>query len=300
MYQDQNFAGQTPVTFRLCGYDLSLPSKHPLIRFHTPNSNIYQPYRDRGLRIVSTALAQLGRQGVAIDVGANVGDTAAVIASSSDLRIVCVEASDFFVQYLRVNVEHHFRDRAEIRHTFISAKAGDPGQALLHWGGTARPIDRPFSESSGVVPIGDFLAEFSDVALLKIDTDGFDLVLIEGALEARPRATFPIYFELEITSSQPDEVRAAAERGRAFFQRVVEAGYQRAFVWDDPGRFYGLIDLSDNAAVTNLLNYLTQVGHRPVWGFDICLVSDADAQLSETIANLVSADMVLPLNLPPI
>ena len=298
MYQAQGFAGQVPVSFRFCGYDLVVPSKHPLIGFHTPNSNIYQPYRDRGSGIIATALAQLGRRGVAIDIGANVGDTLAVIASNSDLKVICVEASDFFVQYLRVNVDRHFKDRAEIRHSFVAAKPDDRGHALLHWGGTARPIDRPFSESSTVVPIRRLLAEFSEVALLKIDTDGFDLAIIEACLEEQPgpAPTFPIYFELEITSDQPSEVRAAAERGQAFFNQVVNAGYRRAFVWDDPGRFYGLIDLADDAVVTNLLNYMTQVRHRPVWGFDIALVCDADVSLLQAIAKLTSMDMAIELD----
>ncbi len=296
MYQDQSFAGQVPVSFHFCGYDLTVPSKHPLIGFHTPNSNIYQPYRDRGLGITAAALAPLGRQGVAIDIGANVGDSLAVIASNSDLKVICVEASDFFVQYLRVNVDRHFKDRAEIRHAFVAAKPDDRGKALLHWGGTARPIDRPFSESSTVVPIGGLLGEFSDVALLKIDTDGFDLALVEACLEAQPAPIFPIYFELEITSKQPNEVRAAAERSQAFFNRVASAGYRRAFVWDDPGRFYGLIDLADGAVVTNLLNYMTQVRHRPVWGFDICLVHNTDGPLLQAITQLVSKDMAIALD----
>jgi len=296
MYQDQRFAGQVPVSFDFCGYNLMVPSKHPLIAYHTPNSGNYQPYRDRGLGIIAMALAQLGRQGVAIDIGANVGDTLAVIASNSDLKIICVEASDFFVQYLRVNVDRHFKDRAEIRHSFVAAKPDDRGQALFHWGGTARPIDRPFSESSSVVPIGRLLSEFSEVALLKIDTDGFDLAIIEACLEAQPAPTFPIYFEMEITSNQPGEVRAAAERSQAFFDRVVNAGYRRAFVWDDPGRFYGLIDLADDAVVTNLLNYMTQVRHRPVWGFDIALVCDADVSLLQAIAKLTSMDMAIELD----
>lgn len=296
MYQDQRFAGQVPVSFQFYGYDLTVPSKHPLIAFHTPNSGNYQPYRDRGLGVIAAALAQLGRQGVAIDIGANVGDTLAVIARNSAFKVVCVEASDFFAQYLRVNVERHFKDRAEIRHCFIAAKPDDPGQALFHWGGTARPIDRPFSESCAVIPIGRLIAEAGAVALLKIDTDGFDLALIEACLETRPAPTFPIYFELEITSNQAHELRAAAQRSQAFFHRTVQAGYRRALVWDDPGRFFGLIDLAEAGAVTNLLNYMTQIRHRPVWGFDIALIHDSDTSLLQGAAKLISADMAIPLS----
>src|SRR5262249_47994713 len=149
--------------------------------------------------------------------------------------------------------------------------------------------DKPFSESGTVISIRRLLAEFGDIALLKIDTDGFDLAIVEACLEteAGPAPTFPIFFEMEITSDQPGAVRAAAERSKAFLGRVVGAGYRRAFVWDDPGRFFGLVDLADGGVVANLLNYMTQVQHRPVWGFDICLVCDADISLLQAIAKLI-------------
>lgn len=296
VYMQEGFADQVPVDFELHGYELSVPSGHILLQFHTPGSNVFQPYREQGLALVATALARLHRRGVAVDIGANVGDTLALIARSSTLDILCVEPSDYFLPYLRHNVARHFSERATVVDCYITAHDDDPGRALFHWGGTAKPIDgAPYSEHGSVVPIGRLVGQAGEVALLKIDTDGADLEIVEGCLDARS-PTFPIYFELEITTPDPDEARTACAQAQRFFAHAVEAGYRTAFVWDDPGRFYGRLDLSTDATVRNLLNYLTRLRHRPVWGFDICVVHESDSAMARELSNLISDDLFVRLD----
>lgn len=290
----EGFADQVPVTLAFHGYELTVPSGHVMRQFHTPGSGIYQPYRERGLAQVSVALEQLHRTGAAIDIGANVGDTLAVIARHCGLDILCVEPSDFFSAYLQQNVDRYFADRASVVDWYVTAQDDEPGKALFHWGGTAKPTDEPRSDGGRVLSIGQLVDEVGDVALLKVDTDGADLAIVEGCLASRA-PTFPIYFELEITTSDVDEARAACTRARQFFTRVVEAGYRHAFVWDDPGRFYGRVDLSAENTVPNLLNYLTQIQHRPIWGFDICLVHDSDAALYTQLSTVVSDGLLVRL-----
>jgi FkbM family methyltransferase len=294
-YMSEEFATQVPVRFELHGYELAVPSRHVLLRYQAPGSDEYQPYREQGLIQVVTALEQLHRRGVAVDVGANIGDTLAIIARYGTLDIFCVEPSDFFLPYLRHNIARHFADRAKAADWFITAHDDEPGQALYHWGGTAKPIDRPYSELSAIMPIGRLFSEVTDVALLKVDTDGGDLAIIEGCLDVQA-PTFPIYFELEITTADQGEAKASCTRAQRFFSRMTDAGYQQAFVWDDPGRFYGRIDLSADMAVKNLLNYLTQLRHRPIWGFDICLTHNSDSAMKETLSKLISEDLSIPLD----
>jgi FkbM family methyltransferase len=275
-YMNEGFANQVPIKFELHGYELAVPSRHVLLQYHAPGSGGYQPYREQGLIQVVTALEQLHRRGVAVDIGANIGDTLAIIARYSELDALCVEPSDFFLPYLRHNIACHFADRAKAVDWFITAHDDEPGRALYHWGGTAKPIDRPCTEHSAVMPIGRLFSEASDVALLKIDTDGADLAIIEGCLDAQG-PTFPIYFELEITTSDPGEAKTSCER-------------------DDPGRFYGRIDLSADMPVKNLLNYLTRLRHRPIWGFDICLTHNSDSAMTETLSKVISQDLSVPLD----
>lgn len=293
-HMQAGFAMQVPVDFNLHGYELTVPSGHVLLQFHSPGGGLFQPYREQGLAEVVTALERLGRRGVAVDIGANVGDTLALIARYSTLDVLCVEPSDYFLKYLRENVARHFADRATVADCYVTAHEDEPARALFHWGGTATPIDGPYTEQGSVVPIGRLVSEAGDVALVKIDTDGTDLALVGGCLDL-PAPAFPIYFELEITTPDRAEATAACTRARQLFARLVQAGYRRAFVWDDPGRFYGRLDLSAEPPVTNLLNYLTHIRHRPVWGFDICVVHDSDSPLAETLSSVISEDLSLPL-----
>ncbi|MEU0503164.1 FkbM family methyltransferase [Nocardia sp. NPDC005998] len=232
---------------------------------------------------------------MAVDIGANVGDTLAIIARHSALDVICVEPSDFYLPYLRHNVTRHFAGRARVLDWFVTARDDEPGRALFHWGGTAKAINQSYSESGTVASIGRLIADAGEVALLKIDTDGADLSIIEGCLDAH-QPTFPIYFELEKTNPKPDKVGAFCAQAQRFFSRVVAAGYRQAFVWDDPGRFYGRLDLSADMTVKNLLNYLTQLRHRPIWGYDICLVHDSDTALSKQLSALISEDQFVPLD----
>jgi len=294
-YMREEFASQVPVTFELHGYELAVPSRHVLLRYHAPGGDGFQPYREQGLIQVVSALQQLHRRGVAVDIGANVGDTLAIIARYSALDVLCVEPSDYFLPYLRHNIARHFADRARVLDWFITARDDEPGRALYHWGGTARPVDGPYSENGTVAPIGRLVGEAGDISLLKIDTDGADLAIIEGCLEAQA-PTFPIYFELEIPTADRREARASCARAQRFFSRMADAGYRQAFVWDDPGRFYGRIDLSADMTVKNLLNYLTRLRHRPIWGFDICLTHNGDSVMTEALSKLISEDLSIPLD----
>jgi len=290
----EGFDSQTPVEFELHGYELSVPSGHVLLRFLTPGSGLFQPYRERGLALVATAIDRLHRTGVVVDIGANIGDTLAIIARHCELNVLCVEPSEYFLPFLRQNVERHFAGRATVEDCYVTARVDEPRRELMHWGGTANPIAGSRSEHGSVVPISRLVSEASNVALLKIDTDGADLDLVEGCLSLQ-KPTFPIYFELEITTGDPDDARAACARAQRFFSHSVDAGYRRAFAWDDPGRFYGCLDLSDDFTVSNLLNYLTHLKHRPIWGFDICLVHDSDTEFFSQVSDLLSKDLLVPL-----
>ena len=83
------------------------------------------------------------------------------------------------------------------------------------------------------------------------------------------------------------------ERGLTLAVTALE---RRAFVWDDPGRFYGRLDLSDEMTVTNLLNYLTQLRHRAVWGFDICAVHESDSAMAGELSAVISEGLLVPLD----
>jgi FkbM family methyltransferase len=294
MLGEKGFADQHPVEFPVANYPLSLPSNHPLTWLLDPHSPRGQPYREAGLIYTVQALEALGRTGTAIDIGANVGDTCAIIHRLSRLSILCIEASDFFFPYLQTNIRRHFAARAVAHQRFVVARPEDLPTGLYHEHGTARPVADPPTESCGALVMAELLEMADPVALLKIDVDGLDLELVDAALAHRqPR--FPIYFEIEMHGATLDKVRAYGAQAQLLFARAAAAGYDMAWLWDDRGRFYGRIDTADSAALANALNYMGHFQQRPVWGFDVCLVHRDDGALAAELARRLSVNAVVPL-----
>ena len=287
------FSDQQTVEFNIAGYALKLPSKHPLLEFLNPQSRQFQPYRESGLIKTVQALERLGRKGTALDIGANVGDSCAVIHRHGGLRIVSLEPSDFFFGYLAQNIARHFSDRATARQAFVLAKADEKPRGLYHWGGTARAVAQPFTEKSESVTISQLLADVPDLALLKVDIDGLDIELVAAALESNPN--WPIYFELEFSGNGLDEVRSHCAQALALFARAKAGGYGAAFLWDDRGRFYGQLALGDASGLMNALNYMGHFHDRSIWGFDVLLVPESDAALLGELRKSLSQDAAVPL-----
>ena len=288
------FADQVPVELTIANYPMTLPSGHPLLALLDTQSSGHQPYREAGLIRLAQALQALGRKGTVIDIGANVGDSCAIIHRLCALPILCLEASDFFFPYLEENIRRHFADRASARQAFVMAASGDAPTGLYHVAGTARPVAQPGTESSDVLAIADVLDLAGQTALLKIDIDGLDLELVAAALDhGQPR--YPIYFELELAGDTLDKVRAYGIQALALFAKAAAAGYASAYLWDDAGRFYGRLDTSDVAAFGNVLNYLAHFRHRAVWGFDVALLHRDDAGLTAELESGLAVNAVMPL-----
>lgn len=300
MYHSAGFTDQAALEFIFCDYPLLVPSKHVLTGFFDPNSPMYQPYRETGLVKIAQALQRQNRSGTVIDIGANVGDTCAILHRHCGLKIISIDASDFFFPYLAKNVERLFSDRAVARQAFVLATREETPKGLFHWGGTAKAVDVPFSEHCEAIAICDLLASVDDVRLLKVDIDGFDIEVISGAfdnigVDGHESPRFPIYFEYEFAGDDLDQIRARCVKSLEFFKKVSNAGYASAFLWDDPGRFFGVIDLRTPAGIVNAVNYMGHFRHRSVYGYDICLVHESDTAFATELSLILSNESVLPL-----
>jgi len=54
----------------------------------------------------------------------------------------------------------------------------------------------------------------------------------------------------------PEGTNRRAHKLLALSQTAISAGYTSAFLWDTPGRFYGLINLDRRGSLVNAINYL--------------------------------------------
>jgi FkbM family methyltransferase len=149
---------------------------------------------DLPLRSVASELP-LG--GVVVDVGANLGASSLTLAAHRpDLRFLCLEPSDRFFPYLERNLAPLVAEgRATLRKDFVGPP--DAG-VVLHQGTTSasavhvarRDVRHVLNEPVAPCPLDVLSENVSPVVLIKVDTDGYEVHVIESGrhviAEARP------------------------------------------------------------------------------------------------------------------
>jgi FkbM family methyltransferase len=194
-----------------------------------------------------------------IDVGANIGDTAAFVAElMPDARVLCIEGSDRYVDLLRSNV-HRLGLNAEC----VQAYCGDGGEGGFvseEESGTGRlRAVSPNPSSVRTQTLDEIVSahpEFSRPALLKIDTDGFDAKVLRGARRLLEESHPVVFFEFAESL-----LWEAGESPSTIFPMLAQLGYARARVYSHEGIAAGTFDLSDPALMSDVEGVSRDAGY---------------------------------------
>jgi FkbM family methyltransferase len=212
-------AGDPLLTWRVGGIDVLLPLSHEL-PFYRHDHPLYD-------RAIGPIAAQLG--GPVVDIGANVGDTAAEIRTHSSVPILCVEGDDRFFSLLERNAPP--LEPVELEHAFVET----PERGRVERGaGTARVVEG--DESIRTKPLARILEEharFAEPALVKLDTDGFDVPILLANLELLARVRPVVFFEYDPHLGAKPEV----------FGRLRDIGYRRMDVYENTGEYVRSVEL---------------------------------------------------------
>jgi FkbM family methyltransferase len=232
--------GDPIVRHRIGAIDLELPLSHQL-----PFYRHDHPEYDRPLARVARDLG-----GAVVDVGANVGDTAAAIREASDVPILCIEGDDRFFALLSRNATR--LGDVELEHAFVDA----PARATVRRGaGTAR-LEPGTGEvrTKALSEVIDDHPRFSRPALLKLDTDGMDLVILRANVDFLARARPVVFFEYD--------PHLGAEP--TIFQLLRDAGYRRAEWFENTGTIARTVELPAHL-------HERYVGHGGARYADVCV-----------------------------
>jgi FkbM family methyltransferase len=231
-----------------------------------------------------------------LDIGANIGDTAALLRLHGALSpIICVEPSERFAAYFVQNARHNARlfERITLERCFV----GNPDDRLqlVEHQGTASP-QRMSRESRhddrGPVPLVRRLGEVAEchgpAGLVKIDTDGYDADVLESDLEYLGRARPFIWVEVTPTS------HADVHRWLNLSRSLASLGYREALIFDNFGHFIitltGL-DAGGLAQLGELLRYVTLVrrGRAVIHYLDVCFVPTDMNELADAFRARLAA-----------
>jgi FkbM family methyltransferase len=202
--------------------------------------------------------ARSGKDVMVIDVGANVGDTYALLDPATSARFLCVEGNPKFHKLLMENTS---KARNVIVHCgFVGDRNSAVGaEVVTQAHGTSYLA--PEGEAIGgkrepcvtVLTLDCLVSRYPGcrgVDLLKIDTDGYDYKVLRGARQTILGARPIIVFELS-----PPYIMAQGEDVLSVFRFLRELGYRKALFYDNTG--YPLVELSTDAIreISGLVGY---------------------------------------------
>ncbi|MBV9988528.1 MAG: FkbM family methyltransferase [Chitinophagaceae bacterium] len=252
-------------------YFVDMPGNNPQISNYK-----YEPQVNSQLGRLSACIAAKYPELTVIDVGANVGDTIAVIKTAMDLPVIGIEGDDISYKFL----ERNTRQFSGV--TIIKEFLGEKKQTLkveLEKGGwnttlvpsettgkelTLRTLDEVLSASG--------LADRS-LKLLKVDCEGFDTIIIRGATSLLQQHRPVIYFEYN--KSNMDAIK---EDGFSTLLSLEQYGYHSVILFDNKGRFLLNIDMAQRELLRQLHHYADENDSEIAY-YDVCLFHDSDKDL---------------------
>lgn len=224
-----------------------------LIRIeHTHKLPDYQktyPYYDKFLPHLAKYLPE---NSVVVDVGANVGDTLAGMASiNSNLEYLCIEASREFFAYLSDNVRLLKSQKDGLRISLVNEFVGKDitNVSLDGKGGTKHAV-----VGGGEIQSKEMLSILKDtgiaesrVSLLKTDVDGFDWDVLRSSYATLSHHPY-IFFEWQYANSEQ------LGNYKETFGELIDIGYSRFAFFDNFGQY--ILSTDQLPEIFELLDYV--------------------------------------------
>lgn len=212
---------------------LYIPDDHKIGAIHGSH-----PLYDRAYGFIVAEIAKRSPQGAIVDIGANIGDTAAYIASHVSNPILSVEGSDDFLAYLRAN-RKFLPPQVTILERFVlpeRLRASDlrfsnlegTGSLVGSYGTGTAVAEERFIDIPALLAQARQLSADQSLALVKTDTDGMDADIVDEVLRIED---VPVFFECDPTMTPPQLQTAWP----GVFEALTDRRY-RIVVFDNFGR----------------------------------------------------------------
>ena len=225
--------------------DMKLSHKLPLYYALIPTYDRTLPRIARQMRGTRPGL-------VMIDVGANIGDTAALATEAvPDLKLLCIEGSPHYAPLLRANVAR-LRIDAECLQQYCADENAASGSARAEeHDGTGRLVPSALHSAAVVTATLDQIVDahpvFARPDLLKIDTDGYDAKVLRGSKRLLGECQPVLFFEVAQAL-----LREVGDDVAPIFPMLGALGYHRARVYDHEGVARGSFEVSDAALLAEI------------------------------------------------
>jgi FkbM family methyltransferase len=122
--------------------------------------------------------------------------------------------------------------------------------------------------------------EIENIKLLKIDTEGFDTIILRGALETIKKSNPVIYFEYN-----GENMKNIGENGIETLLSLKEFGYDRIHIYDCINNLILVTGIGDEGLLKQLDSYAGREKSMIPY-YDVCIFHKNDADLSKSFENI--------------
>jgi len=256
---------------KIGGFDLKMPYSHNLL-FYLNTS----PYYDRVLpRICNLLQKERGKLKI-IDVGANVGDTVALIFQKANADFLCIDGADKYFKYLLENAKQ-FDGHVFCEKVFLGKNADLNRLKEVFVNGTARLVENNSNFSGGVKTVSlDYLLQskypdFKKCDLLKIDTDGYEYNVVAGALNFLKSSKPLVFFEF---------TPSAMKNPISLLDVFYGLGYTEGLFYANTGEAKFVIKLNNRDKLNSVLSL---IDNKNIYYYDVLVVHKRDAAIKKLI-----------------
>jgi len=258
-----NYPGKNKalVSLKLCNYELTIPFLH--------NITIYRrmyPLYSSAVGRIPLYLSEKYSDLTIIDIGANVGDTAAIIKCQINKPILCIEGSEFYANLLKRNVEQF--DSVYVENTFVGPKVNS-NQTFTEFKGTGRILEK--SEGHSQRHPG-----FKNTKFIKIDTDGYDNKIIRNEFKFINENRPVIYFEYD-----PKLLEKNNDEGLSIFRFFEEMNYNKLIIYNNYGEYLLMTEVKNASLLQDIHQFYKRFGADKYC--DICVFPVEDDDIAESI-----------------
>lgn len=249
------------------GVLLAMPWSHRL-----PDYARLFPTYGQNLVDLAVGLGEIDNPLGVIDIGSNIGDSAAQILAKVDARVLCVEADPEYLPYLERNVGSDNRCVIEFA-LLVTDTAEASGLGAVRKGGTTHFAQGGAGGAAAALTVAELPfrhPELPPIRLVKSDTDGYDTTLIPPLARAYAKSRPILFFEYD-----PDLTRKAGKPDPgAVWAELQAAGYSYVGIWDNFGKPIQVLPIDEVPARVAVLD--TPVTDRGYHYWDVAVVHADD------------------------
>jgi len=227
---------------------------------------------DRALPRICEAVQKIDGCLAVIDIGANIGDTASLIAEKvCGASILCIEGNDKYLPFLYRNTKT-IKNNNIIVEPFFCVDIIDNNQFNVESrNGTAHLSLSNTGTLENVDTLDNIIGrnkDFKETNLLKIDTDGFEMMVINGGKNLLKEKHPMVFFEFT-----PEVYIANGQNPMDLIEILKSFGYNQALFYDNFGVPVEICEFNDDLRIKKMID---KIDKNKIYYYDILCIHTKD------------------------